>query len=118
MERRPRRTDSAPRRDGRDGRGRRDGGSRDGGSRRAGPEKTKRLFISVGEKDHAQKRDILGAICGRCGIPSSAVGNIDMYDKFTFVDVDEEQAKKVEKKLNGKIIKERKVKVEISKKKK
>ncbi|MBP8031480.1 MAG: DEAD/DEAH box helicase [Acetobacterium sp.] len=118
VERRPRRTDSAPRRDGRDGRGRRDGGSRDGGSRRAGPEKTKRLFISVGEKDHAQKRDILGAICGECGIPSSAVGNIDMYDKFTFVDVDEEQAKKVEKKLNGKIIKERKVKVEISKKKK
>lgn len=121
IERRPRRTDSAPRRDGRDGRdgrGRRDGGARDGGARRAGPEKTKRLFISVGEKDHAQKRDILGAICGECGIPSSAVGNIDMYDKFTFVDVDEEQAKKVEKKLNGKIIKERKVKVEISKKKK
>lgn len=118
VERRPRRSDAGPRRDGRDGRGRRDGGSRDGGSRRAGPEKTKRLFISVGEKDHAQKRDILGAICGECGIPSSAVGNIDMYDKFTFVDVDEEQAKKVEKKLNGKIIKERKVKVEISKKKK
>jgi ATP-dependent RNA helicase DeaD len=46
------------------------------------------------------------------------VGNIDMYDKFTFVDIDEEQAKKVEKKLNGKIIKDRKVKVEISKKKK
>jgi len=121
VERRPRRNDAAPRRDGRDGRdsrGRRDGGSRDGGSRRAGPEKTKRLFISVGEKDHAQKRDILGAICGECGIPSTAVGNIDMYDKFTFVDIDEEQAKKVEKKLNGKIIKERKVKVEISKKKK
>lgn len=115
VERRPRRSDVGPRRD---GRGRRDGGSRDGGSRRVGPEKTKRLFISVGEKDHAQKRDILGAICGECGIPSSAVGNIDMYDKFTFVDVDEEQAKKVEKKLNGKIIKERKVKVEISKKKK
>lgn len=113
VERRPRRNDGGPRRDGRDGRGR-----RDGGSRRVGPEKTKRLFISVGEKDHAQKRDILGAICGECGIPSSAVGNIDMYDKFTFVDVDEEQAKKVEKKLNGKIIKERKVKVEISKKKK
>ncbi len=113
VERRPRRNDVGSRRD---GRVRRDGGS--GSSRRGGPEKTKRLFISVGEKDHAQKRDILGAICGECGIPSSAVGNIDMYDKFTFVDVDEEQAKKVEKKLNGKIIKERKVKVEISKKKK
>ncbi|MBC3886887.1 DEAD/DEAH box helicase [Acetobacterium paludosum] len=121
VERRPRRSDSSPRRDGRDsrdGRVRREGGSREGGSHRSGPEKTKRLFISVGEKDKAQKRDILGAICGECGISSSSVGNIDMYDKFTFVDVDEELAKKVEKKLNGKIIKDRKVKVEISKKKK
>lgn len=121
---RRRRSDS-PRRDGRDGRDgrdsrRRDGrDSRDGGrSKRVGPEKTKRLFLSVGEKDKAQKRDILGAICGECGIPSSTVGNIDMYDKFTFVDIDEDYAKKVEKKLNGKIIKDRKVKVEISKKKK
>jgi len=126
VERRPRRSDSAPRRDGRDSRGdssrgRREGsreGSREGtrGSRR-GPEKTKRIFISVGEKDNAQKRDILGAICGECGIPSSTVGNIDMYDKFTFVDIDEDFAAKVEKKLNGKTIKDHKVKVEISKKK-
>ncbi|MGL4606044.1 MAG: DEAD/DEAH box helicase [Eubacteriaceae bacterium] len=116
---RRRRTD-APRRDSRDGRSRRDGrDNRDGGrSKRVGPEKTKRLFLSVGEKDKAQKRDILGAICGECGIPSSTVGNIDMYDKFTFVDIDEDYAKKVEKKLNGKTIKDRKVKVEISKKKK
>ncbi|WP_195270636.1 DEAD/DEAH box helicase [Eubacterium sp. 1001713B170207_170306_E7] len=83
-----------------------------------GPEKTKRLFISVGEKDKVQKRDILGAICGECNIASSTVGNIDMYNKFTFVDVDVDVAKKVEKKLNGKTIKDHKVKVEISKKKK
>lgn len=82
------------------------------------PEKTKRLFISVGEKDKVQKRDILGAICGECNIASSTVGNIDMYNKFTFVDVDVDVAKKVEKKLNGKMIKDHKVKVEISKKKK
>jgi ATP-dependent RNA helicase DeaD len=113
VERRVKRSDRSEKESRRDGRGR-----RDGGFHRAGPERTKRLFISVGEKDKAQKRDVLGAICGECGIPSSAVGNIDMYDKFTFVDIDEEQAKKVEKKLNGKIIKDRKVKVEISKKKK
>ncbi len=83
-----------------------------------GPEKTKRLFITVGEKDGAKKRDVLGAICGEAGIPSSAVGNIEMYSKFTFVDVEETIAKKVEKKLSGKAIKGRKVKVEISKKKK
>ena len=107
-------------------RGRREGRrERDGKRRREvkggksfGPEKTKRLFISVGEKDKVQKRDILGAICGECNIASSTVGNIDMYNKFTFVDVDVDVAKKVEKKLNGKMIKDHKVKVEISKKKK
>ena len=83
-----------------------------------GPEKTKRLFINIGEKDKVQKRDILGAICGEAGISSSDVGNIDMYHKFTFVDIDVDVAKKVEKKLNGKYIKDHKVKVEISKKRK
>lgn len=82
------------------------------------PEKTKRLFINVGEKDKIQKRDILGAICGECGIASSMVGEIDMYKKFTFVDIDESVARKVEKKLNGKYIKDKKVKVDLSKKKK
>ncbi|MEA5074272.1 MAG: DEAD/DEAH box helicase [Eubacterium aggregans] len=82
------------------------------------PEKTKRLFISVGAKDGAKKRDVLGAICGEAGIPSSAVGDIEMYSKFTFVDVADEVAKKVEKRLTGKSIKGRKVKAEITKKKK
>ncbi len=100
----------------RDVKRRRDGKNSKGKS--FGPEKTKRLFISVGEKDKVQKRDILGAICGECNIASSTVGNIDMYNKFTFVDVDVDVAKKVEKKLNGKMIKDHKVKVEISKKKK
>ena len=81
------------------------------------PAKTKRLFLTVGEKDKVQKRDILGAICGECGIDSYLVGNIDMYRKFTFVDIDESVAKKVEKRLNGKYIKDRKVKVDSSKKK-
>ncbi|MDD2414447.1 MAG: DEAD/DEAH box helicase [Eubacteriaceae bacterium] len=80
------------------------------------PEKTKRLFITVGKKDGAKKRDVLGAICGESGIPSSAVGDIDMYGKFTFADIDEAVAKKVEKKLNGAIIKGRKVSVDSSKK--
>jgi ATP-dependent RNA helicase DeaD len=115
VERRGRRTDNNNSRRG--VKGRRDG--RDSGrGKRPGPERTKRLFISVGEKDRVQKRDILGAVCGECGIPSSMVGNIDMYDKFTFVDVDEEMAKKVEKRLDGKTIKDHKVKVEVSKKKK
>ena len=88
------------------------------GKKKFGPEKTKRVFINIGEKDRVQKRDILGAICGECGISSADVGSIDMYKKFTLVDVDEAVAKKVEKKLDGKYIKDRRVKVEINKKRK
>ncbi|MDO4289028.1 MAG: DEAD/DEAH box helicase [Eubacterium sp.] len=92
--------------------------SRKKGKKKFGPEKTKRLFINIGEKDRVQKRDVLGAICGECNISSSDVGSIDMYKKFTLVDVDENVAKKVEKKLNGKYIKDHRVKVEITKKRK
>ncbi|MEG1432757.1 DEAD/DEAH box helicase [Eubacterium sp.] len=101
-------------------RNRDDKGERKGKGRKNtfAPEKTKRLFISVGAKDGAKKRDVLGAICGEAGIPSSAVGDIEMYSKFTFVDVADEVAKKVEKRLTGKSIKGRKVKAEITKKKK
>ena len=99
-------------------RNRKDGKERKGKRNHFGPEKTKRIFISVGTKDGAKKRDVLGAICGEAGIPSSSVGDIDMYSKFTFVDIADDVAQKVEKKLTGKTIKGRKVKAEISKKKK
>jgi len=96
-----------------------------GNSRRDGrddsrnnPQDTKRLFLNIGTKDKVQKRDILGAICGESGISSAQVGQIDMYNKFTFVDIDDSVVKKVEKKLDGKKIKDRKINVEISQKRK
>jgi len=91
---------------------------RDGRDDRSNPQDTKRLFLNIGTKDKVQKRDILGAICGESGISSAQVGQIDMYNKFTFVDIDEAVVKKVEKKLDGKKIKDRKINVEISKKRK
>lgn len=110
------------RRGGRSDRGERGRRGERGGERKAkrsfGPQKTKRLFIDVGVKDHVQKRDILGAICGESGIPSSDVGSIDMYKKFTFVDIEESVAKKVEKALNGKYIKDKRVKADLSTKRK
>ena len=91
---------------------------RDGRDDRSNPQDTKRLFLNIGTKDKVQKRDILGAICGESGISSAQVGQIDMYNKFTFVDIDEAVVKKVEKKLDGKKIKDRKINVEISQKRK
>lgn len=81
------------------------------------PKDTKRIYLSVGRRDGAKKRDILGAVCGEANISSHLVGNIDMYDKCTFIDVDESVAKTVLKKLSGKQIKGRTVETDIATKK-
>ena len=51
-----------------------------------------RLFINIGKKQNIRPGDILGAIAGETGIPGSLVGAIDMYDKYTFVEVPTEVA--------------------------
>ena len=54
-----------------------------------------RLFLNVGKKQKLKPGDILGAIAGESGLPGRAVGSIDMYDKYTFVDVPSKYHKQV-----------------------
>ncbi len=54
-----------------------------------------RLFINIGKKQHVKPGDILGAIAGETGMPGDLVGAIDMYDKYTFVEVPREYGKEV-----------------------
>lgn len=54
-----------------------------------------RLFINIGKKQKVRPGDILGAVAGESGIPGDVVGAIDMYDKYTFVEVPQEHGKKV-----------------------
>ena len=49
-----------------------------------------RLFINVGKKRSAKPGDILGAVAGESGMPGDLVGTIDMFDKYTFVEVPKE----------------------------
>ncbi|MEE1312205.1 MAG: DEAD/DEAH box helicase [Lachnospiraceae bacterium] len=58
----------------------------------AGESGMARLFINIGKKQNVRPGDILGAIAGETGIPGSLVGAIDMYDKYTFVEVPTEVA--------------------------
>ena len=51
-----------------------------------------RLFINIGKKQGIRPGDILGAIAGESGIPGNLVGSIDLYDKYTFVEVPREVA--------------------------
>lgn len=51
-----------------------------------------RLFINIGKNQNVKPGDILGAIAGESGMPGKMVGSIDMYDKYTFVEVPRESA--------------------------
>ncbi|MGB0388532.1 MAG: DEAD/DEAH box helicase [Ardenticatenaceae bacterium] len=46
-----------------------------------------RLFVSIGRRNGVRPRDIVGAIANEAGIPGRAIGAIDIYDRFSFVDV-------------------------------
>jgi len=109
---------------------RRDGGRRDT-SRRGGHSdkftKSKkrrddkdmvRMFFNVGGKDNLKPKHFLGAITGECHVSGDQIGAIDMLEKFTFIDVHKDVAKKVLKKMQGNQINNKKVSVEIAKKSK
>ncbi|HAB59785.1 MAG TPA: ATP-dependent RNA helicase [Lachnospiraceae bacterium] len=68
-----------------------------------------RLFINIGKKQNARPGDILGAIAGETGMPGKLIGTIDMFDKYTFVEVPKEYAAEVvqvmkDAKIKGKSI--------------
>jgi len=71
-----------------------------------------RLFITVGNKDRVRPNDIVGAIAGETGIPGRTIGQIDIFDDFTFVDVPKKDMNKVISKMNQAKIKGKKIKVE------
>jgi ATP-dependent RNA helicase DeaD len=54
-----------------------------------------RLFINIGKNQKIRPGDILGAIAGETGMPGKLIGTIDMYDKYTFVEVPREYAPEV-----------------------
>ena len=54
-----------------------------------------RLFINLGKNQRIKPGDILGAIAGETGMPGKLIGSIDMYDKYTFVEVPKEHASEV-----------------------
>ena len=99
----------------RDGSGRRDRKDRDRGDRKRGRSAEAgmvRLFINVGKNQRVQAKDVVGAIAGEAGIPGKLVGTIDIYDKYTFVEVPKENAKKVLDKMKNIKIKGNKINIE------
>lgn len=54
-----------------------------------------RLYVGVGRNHRVGPADIVGAIANEGDIPGKAIGAIDVYDRFTLVDVPAEFAKQV-----------------------
>ncbi len=76
-----------------------------------------RLFINIGKNKKVRAKDIVGAIAGESGIPGKSLGQIDIYDEFTFVDVPKKYVKDILKGMKGKKVKNNKVNVEKAKNK-
>ena len=71
-----------------------------------------RLFINIGKKQGIRPGDILGAIAGESGISGNLVGTIDLYDKYTFVEVPREVASDVLEAMKNVKIKGKSINVE------
>ena len=71
-----------------------------------------RLFINIGKKQGIRPGDILGAIAGESCIPGDLVGSIDLYDRYTFVEVPREVASEVLDAMKNARIKAKTINVE------
>ncbi len=77
-----------------------------------------RMFINAGKKSKIRAKDIVGAIANESGVPGKALGSIDLYDDYTFVDVPKEYVKDVLAGMKNTKIKNKRIHIEIAKKEK
>lgn len=73
-----------------------------------------RLFLNLGRKDQVSPNHIVGAIASETKLPGKLIGQIDMYDKFSFVEVPEREVEKVIRGMRGKTINAREASLEVA----
>lgn len=71
-----------------------------------------RLFINIGRNHNIRPGDIVGGIAGETGMPGKLIGSIDIYDKYTFVEVPREYAGEVINIMKNNQIKGKKINIE------
>jgi ATP-dependent RNA helicase DeaD len=60
-----------------------------------GSETMTRLFLRVGKRHGVRPADLVGAIANEAGISGEEIGDIDLYDAFSFVEVPSARAEQV-----------------------
>ena len=81
----------------------------DGAGPRAGAAGMTRLFMTIGTRDGVKVGDLMGIIAGEGGIPGDRVGKIDLQESHALVEVAEADAAGVITRVNGSMIKGRRV---------
>ncbi|HEY0733493.1 MAG TPA: DEAD/DEAH box helicase [Herpetosiphonaceae bacterium] len=94
----------------------RDGRRRQRRDRSFGPERgMARLYIDVGRDDGVRPADIVGAIANEAGIPGRAIGAIELFERFSFVEVPNNHTERVMRALKRTTIRGRKISPSIAK---
>lgn len=76
-----------------------------------------RFFMNVGRKDKASAKDIVGCIVGEAKISGRSIGKVDIYDNFSFAEVEIQYRDKVLRSINNNnvTIRNRKINIEVAK---
>ena len=71
-----------------------------------------RLFINIGRIHKIGAKDIVGSIAGNTGLAGNLIGTIDIYDRYTFVEIPREHTKEVLSIMKNNQIKGSKINIE------
>lgn len=73
-----------------------------------------RLFINAGKNQRVKPNDIVGAITGETGIPGKSIGEIAIFDKYSFVEVPKKFSEKVVKIMDKNTIKGKTIAMQVA----
>ena len=73
-----------------------------------------RLLVDVGRRDGVSAAHIVAAIANEGDVPGKAIGAIDIYDRFTFVDVPSEFTEQVLTQMRNSRIRSQKANVRVA----
>lgn len=79
---------------------------------------TVRLFINLGNVSGIQPRDLVDCISKNSSIPMKQIGSIDIFDKFSFVEIPVSYVDEILTSVKNKKIKGKRINIEVSNKKK
>lgn len=74
-----------------------------------------RFFLNIGRQQFVQPADIVRSIATQAGIPGSSIGLINIYDRFTFVEVPKDVAGQVMNSMQGASIRGNSINIEPAK---